>query len=99
MADMRIVAKALDDFGDDWHWVVLHDVEERGERRYYASAVDTVCGIILDEGGVVVTLHDTGAPDEPNCPQCLTGGLSPELYAEISEALEVAEAVPVPVRR
>ena len=99
MADMRIVAKALDDFGDDWHWVVLHDIEERGERSYYASAVDTVCGIILDEGGVVVTLHDTGAPDTPNCPQCQTGGLSPELYAQIEATLEVAEAVPVPVRR
>ena len=99
MADMRIVAKALEDFGDDWHWVVLHDAEPRGERRYYASAVDTVCGIVLDESGVVVTLHDTGAPDEPNCPQCRAGGISPSLRADLERALEEAEAVPLPVER
>ena len=42
MAEVRIVAKALDDFGDDWHWVVLHDAEPRGGRAYWASSVDTV---------------------------------------------------------
>ena len=96
MANVRIVAKALDDFGDDWHWVILHDVEPRGERRYYARLVDTICGIVLDEGGAVVTLVDTGAPDTPNCPRCQGAGLGPELRAEIERVLEQAEAVPVP---
>ena len=96
MSDMRIVAKALDDFGDDWHWVILHDVEPRGERRYYARLVDTICGIVLDEGGAVVTLVDTGAPDTPNCPRCQGDGLSPALRAELERVLEEAEAVPVP---
>ncbi len=99
MAEMRIVAKALDDFGDDWHWVILHDVEPRGDRRFAASHVDTICGIMLDEGDVVVTLHDTGAPDEPDCPRCLVGGVGPSLRAELEAVLERAEAVPVPVRR
>ena len=52
MPDMRFVGKALDDFGDDWHWVILHDAEPRGERRYFTRLVDTICGIHLDEGGV-----------------------------------------------
>ena len=95
MAEMRLVAKALNDFGDDWHWVILHEVEPRGDRRFFASRVDTICGILLDEGGVVVTLHDTGAPDQPNCPRCLGQGVDPALRAEIERVLEEAEAAPV----
>ncbi len=98
MTDMRLVAKALDDFGDDWHWVILHDIEPQGERRYYASRVDTICGIVLDEGGAMVTLPDTGAPDEPNCPRWQGAGMSPGLRAELERVLEQAEAVPVRVR-
>ncbi|MSQ31379.1 MAG: hypothetical protein EXR64_05055 [Dehalococcoidia bacterium] len=98
MAEMRIVAKALDDFGDDWHWVILHGAEPRGERRYFTTLVDTLCGILLDEGGVTVTLVDTGAPDEPNCPRCLTGGTGGGLRAEVERVLEEAELVPVRVR-
>ena len=97
MADMRLVAKALDDFGDDWHWVILHDVEPRGPKQFFAASVDTICGIVLDEGGVVVTLHDTGAPDQPNCPKCLGDGLSPGLGAELEAVLKAAEAAPVGV--
>lgn len=99
MAEVRIVAKALDDFGDDWHWVVLHDAEPRGGRAYWASSVDTICGIALAEGGVVVTLHDTGAPDQPDCARCLTKGVSPGLRQALDEVLEVVQAVPIPVRR
>ncbi|MEI7926176.1 MAG: hypothetical protein WCI61_08335 [Chloroflexota bacterium] len=95
MTDVRIVGKALDDFGDDWHWVILHDAEPRGERRYYTRLVDTICGIHLDEGGVVVTLVDTGAPDSPDCPQCQAAGLGPSLRAQIEQVLEEAELVPV----
>ena len=95
MTNMRLVAKALDDFGDDWHWVILHDIEQQGERQYYASRVDTICGIHLDEGGAMVTLHDTGAPDEPNCPRCQGSGMSPGLRAELEHVLEEAEAAPV----
>ena len=95
MADVRIVGKALDDFGDDWHWVILHDAEPRGERRYFTRLVDTICGIRLDEGGVTVTLVDTGAPDEPNCPQCQQSGVGPGLRAQIEQVLEEADLVPV----
>ena len=98
MAEVRIVAKALDDFGDDWHWVILHDAEPRGDRRYFTTLVDTVCGILLDEGGVTVTLVDTGAPDEPNCPRCRGEGVDPGLRLEIERVLEEAELVPVRVR-
>ena len=98
MADVRIVAKALDDFGDDWHWVILHGAESRGERRYFTTLVDTICGILLDEGGVTVTLVDTGAPDEPNCPRCCGDGIDPALRADIERVLEEAELVPVRVR-
>ena len=95
MTDMRIVAKALDDFGDDWHWVILHNVEPRGERRFFTTLVDTICGIHLDEGGVTVTLVDTGAPPEPNCPQCRASEVGPSLRARIEQVLEEAELVPV----
>ena len=95
MAEVRIVAKALEDFGDDWHWVVLHDAEQRGDRAYWASSVDTICGIALAEGGVVVTLVDTGAPDSPNCTRCLSEGVSPGLRLALDEALEAARALPV----
>mgnify|MGYP006283627151 FL=1 len=98
MSDVRIVGKALDDFGDDWHWVILHDAEPRGERRYWTRLVDTICGIRLDEGGVVVTLVDTGAPDAPDCPRCQGSGLGPDLRAQIEQVLEEAELVPVTVR-
>jgi hypothetical protein len=91
--DKRIVAKALEDFGDDWHWVILHAARELGPDTYHASGVSTVCGIWLDEGSVTVTLHDTGAPNEPTCPRCLDGGLAPSLAASVREALEVGDAV------
>ena len=98
---------ALDDFGDDWHWVILHDAEPRGERRYYTTLVDTICGIHLDEGGVAVTLVDTGAPDQPTCPQCLGTDVGPGLRAAIASAdlrieltgtfsLRVATVAPAP---
>ena len=96
MADKRIVAKALDDFGDDWHWVILHAAQELEADTYRASGVSTVCGIWLDEGNVTVTLHDTGAPDEPTCPRCLDGGLDPSLAASVREALEVGDTVEAP---
>ena len=95
MADLRIVAKALEDFGDDWHWVVLHDAEQIEDRLYRANYVDTLCGIMLDEAPMRVRLHDTGAPDEPNCRRCLNGGLDPALAADIEAAIQEAEAAPV----
>jgi hypothetical protein len=61
--------------------------------------VDTICGIVLDEGGVVVTLHDTGAPSEPDCPRCRGERVDPALRLQIEEILERSEAVPVPVER
>ncbi|MEE2875779.1 MAG: hypothetical protein VYD09_04540 [Chloroflexota bacterium] len=89
---MTIVAKLLDDFGDNWHWVVLHDVEPRGESHFWASHIDTICGVILDEGGSVAELVDTGAPDEPDCNMCLSGGsgLSVSVLQEAEKILEVA---------
>ena len=60
--------------------------------------VDTVCGIMLDEGGVLVTLHDTGAPDQPNCPRCLSGRMDPALRMALEEVLERADAIPATVR-
>ena len=95
MAEMRIVAKALDDFGDDWHWVILHDAESRGGSRYWASHVDTICGIAMAEGGVVVTLHDTGAPERPDCRRCLGDGLGDALREQVEAVLERVEAAPV----
>jgi hypothetical protein len=50
---------------------------------------------MLDEAPMRVRLHDTGAPDEPNCRRCLNGGLDPALAADIEAALEQAEAAPV----
>ena len=91
--DKRIVAKALEDFGDDWHWVVLHAAVQLEADVYRAQGVSTVCGIWLDEGDVTVTLHDTGAPSEPTCRGCLDGGLQPTLAASVREALEAAPAV------
>ena len=71
MADTILVAKALDDFGDEWHWVVLKDAVLLDGSRFRASRVVTRCGIELDAGPIVVTLHDTGAPDTPTCERCL----------------------------
>ena len=94
MTDLRIVAKALEDFGDDWHWVVLHDAEPLEQRRYRATYVDTLCGIMLDEAPAAVTLHDTGAPDQPTCRRCLDGGLNPVALADVREAAETGAAAP-----
>jgi len=85
---VRVVAKAMEDFGDDWHWVQLHDPEPVGDVRSLAwkaapsllcSRVTTGCGIELDAGPVTVTLNDTGAPPRPTCPDCLL----PERLTEI----------------
>ena len=90
MSDMTIVAKLLDDFGDNWHWVILHDVDPRSEQQFWASHIDTACGVILDEGGSVAELVDTGAPAEPDCPLCLSG-VSPSGNAAVQVAEEIME--------
>ena len=98
MTELRIVAKALNDLGDDWHWVVLHDAEQLDEAEVYvASHVDTVCGISISGTPQRVLLYDMGAPDEPTCQSCLEEGLPLGLRAQISEAIEAAETVPLEV--
>jgi hypothetical protein len=102
---MRIVAKLLEDFAGDWHWVELHNAREVDpeNRVFEIDGASTVCGIKLS-GPTRTRLHDTGAPSEPDCANCLHGdgsGLSPAARADIEEALgvEVAEPVLVPVER
>jgi hypothetical protein len=97
MADQRIVAKAMNDLADDWHWVVLHDAHELEPRLFVVSSVDTICGLLINPSPTRVRLYDTGAPPEPTCPVCLGDGLDADLRTQIEEALEAAEAVPVPV--
>ena len=74
MPDVRIVAKAMDDLADDWHWVVLHGAEEIEPRLYYAQRVGTVCGLLITAMSQQVRLFDMGAPPEPTCPRCLDQG-------------------------
>ncbi len=98
MAELRIVAKALNDLADDWHWVVLHDAQQLDEADVYvASHVDTICGISISGTPQRVRLYNMGAPDEPTCQSCLEEGLPPGLRAQIAEAIESAEAVPLEV--
>ena len=94
---MRIVAKLLEDFNGDWHWVELHDPElvDPDLRVYHISGADTVCGIPLS-GPNTTRLHETGAPPEPDCEACLDGGgLDPSEMVRLAQ--ELASAVPVPV--
>jgi hypothetical protein len=104
---MRIVAKLLEDFAGDWHWVELHNAREVGaeNRVYEIDGASTACGIRLS-GPRRTRLHDTGAPSEPDCENCLHddgsgGGLSLATRKDIEEALgvEVVEPILVPVRR
>jgi hypothetical protein len=104
---MRIVAKLLEDFAGDWHWVELHNAREVDpeSRVFEIDGASTVCGIRLS-GPTRTRLHETGAPSEPDCENCLHndgsgGGLSLAARKDIEEALgvEVAEPVLVPVRR
>jgi hypothetical protein len=93
----RIVAKALNDLADEWHWVVLHDASQVEAEIYVASSVDTVCGISISGTPRRVRLYDMGAPDEPTCKACITDGVGPSLRAEINELIESTEAVPTEV--
>lgn len=95
MPDVRIVAKAMNDLADDWHWVVLHGAHELEPRLYLAASVMTICGIAISDTPQKVRLFDMGAPDTPTCQRCLDGGLDPGLRAEIVRVLEEADAVPV----
>ena len=91
---MRIVAKLLENFNDDWHWVDLKNAEvvDPALRVYHIDRADTVCGIHLS-GPNTTRLHDTGAPPEPDCPACLSGGaLDP------AEMVELAQRITDPVR-
>jgi hypothetical protein len=91
---VRIVAKVLEDFNGDWHWVELHDAEliDPELRVYRISGADTVCGIRLS-GPNTTRLHETGAPSEPDCEGCLDGGgLDP------SEMVDLAQRLTEPVR-
>ena len=89
MSDVRIVAKAMDDLADDWHWVLLHDAEELEPRLYHAQRVGTVCGLLIASVPQQVRLFDMGAPAEPTCPRCRTesGG------SVLSEAEAIASLV------
>ena len=94
---MLIVAKALEDFNGDWHWVELHNAElvDPEHRVYRIDGADTICGIHLS-GPNTARLHDTGAPAEPDCEACLEGdGLRPGEMVEIAERITTAVAVPV----
>ena len=98
---MRIVAKLLEDFNGDWHWVDLKNAREVDpeNRVFEIDEAGTVCGIRLS-GPTRTRLHDTGAPSEPDCPNCLEGGgggISPGLQREIEEALGVETEVAEPV--
>lgn len=95
MADVRIVAKAMNDLADDWHWVLLLGATELEARRYFATRVKTACGLPISDTPRVVRLFDMGAPDTPTCPRCLDGtGLAPGLRAAIEQALEAGERLP-----
>ncbi|MEE8422250.1 MAG: hypothetical protein V3S31_05685 [Dehalococcoidia bacterium] len=97
MSEVQIVAKALNDLADEWHWVVMHDAEQVEAEVYIASLVDTICGILISGTPQRVRLYDMGAPDEPTCQSCLDSGLPPGLRAEIEQAIEAAESAPVEV--
>jgi len=96
MADVSIVAKAMNDLADDWHWVLLVDATELEPRLYHATRVRTKCGLAISDVPRTVRLFDMGAPSEPTCPKCLQGDLAPGLRAAISEVLRQAEEVPTP---
>ena len=98
---MRIVAKLLEDFAGDWHWVDLKNAREVDpeNRVFEIDSASTVCGIRLS-GPTRTRLHDTGAPAEPDCPNCLHGSdsdLSPGVRREIEEARGVETEVAEPV--
>lgn len=96
---MRIVAKLLEDFAGDWHWVDLHNARpvDPEERTFDIDGAGTACGIRLS-GPIRTRLHDTGAPPEPDCESCLHeggSGLSRGVIADIEEALAEPNAVPL----
>ncbi len=97
MADVRIVAKAMNDLADDWHWVLLLDATEVEPKVFHAMMVRTRCGVMISATPRVVQLFDMGAPDEPTCPKCLDDGLDAGLRAAISEVLESSERSAEPV--
>jgi hypothetical protein len=97
MADVRVVAKAMNDLADDWHWVLLLDATEVEPKVFHAMMVRTRCGVMISASPRVVQLFDMGAPDEPTCPKCLDDGLDPGLRAAISEVIESSERSPEPV--
>lgn len=96
MPDIRVVAKAMNDLGDDWHWVTLVEATEVEPRVFRAMLVRTRCGIMISATPRVVQLFDMGAPDAPTCPRCLEDGIDPALRAAISDVIEAAERVPAP---
>lgn len=96
MTELRIVAKAMNDLADEWHWVVLHDAQELEPRRYFVSSADTICGLLVVDRPRAVRLYDMGAPDEPTCPRCLEGGVPAGLIAEIEELLRETEEAEEP---
>ncbi|MEZ4553211.1 MAG: hypothetical protein R3B59_04815 [Dehalococcoidia bacterium] len=96
MPDVRVVAKAMNDLADDWHWVTLVEATELEPRVFRALQVRTRCGIVISSEPRVVQLFDMGAPDEPTCPRCIEGGMDPALRAAISEVLESSERVAEP---
>ena len=94
---MRIVAKMLEDFAGDWHWVdLVNAVEVDGEDGVFEiDSAATVCGIHLS-GPTRTRLHDTGAPSEPDCPSCVDGSegdLASSVRRQIEEVLEVGAKV------
>jgi hypothetical protein len=99
MSDVRVVAKAMNDLADDWHWVLLLDATELEPRVFHASLVKTRCGLMISSTPRVVQLFDMGAPSEPTCPRCLDDGMDPGLRAAISEVIESSERTPAPAGR
>lgn len=74
--DIILVAKAMNDLADDWHWVVLGSALPLPEPRHYlAMTVRTICGVTISSEPRVIFAMDMGAPPEPTCPKCLDTGV------------------------
>lgn len=91
--ELLVVAKAIDDPADDWHWVALHDAHSQDGgakhgRWHVRGSIDTLCGILMHPGPCWVRLFDMEAPDAPTCMACLEANTGPGPAEEAKRLLE-----------
>jgi hypothetical protein len=73
--------------GEPWHVIVIENAQELRD-KITSTDVLTLCGLRVPVVRGHYALVMDGAPDEPDCPECIAAQSGPNLIDEIEQYLK-----------